>query len=79
MADRLSRLAHSLGIVKVTTLLGVVLVHPLHDFPQRRLPVTLVAQCKIEHHTQELTNVVVGNTAIRTAVISIAFEPGVKA
>src|SRR5579864_9131975 len=79
MADGLRAIANPFGIVKEAALPGVVLIHPLHHFAQRRTPMAGVAHRKIKHDPEQFPFVVVGYAAIGSVVIAVTLKPGVEA
>ncbi len=52
MADSLGGLANAFRIVEEAALLRVIVVHPLQNFTQGRLPVTGFAHLKIKHYAE---------------------------
>src|SRR5258708_4426194 len=79
MTYRFGGFTHTVGIFEVASLLGVVFVHPLQHLTQRCLPVAGVSYRQVQHDAQQLALVVIRNAAHRTAIVSVAFEPGVEA
>ena len=72
-------LADPVGIGKAAALLGVVLVHPMKYIAQRFCSMTCLSHFQIQHHTQEFALVVIGNAALGNAIITVFFQPCVKA
>src|SRR5262249_45595693 len=73
--ESFSRLANAVRVGEEESFLRVVRVQPLEEVAQRCGVVTLFAHLEIEHHTKNLTLVVIGNAAWGQPVITVFLEP----
>lgn len=79
MGDSFCGFAHAFGVIEEAAFLRIVRVHPFENFAERRLAMTGIAHREVEHDTEQLALVVIGNAALGTAVVAIALKPGIEA
>src|ERR1700746_1931520 len=67
--QRLSSLLDALRIMKELAPLRIILVHPLKQVAQASLPIALLAHRQVQRQAQQLSDVVIGNAALRLAIV----------